>query len=257
MGFCLNTPYYQIPGSQPEPAFGAIMQMLLKSRVRLKLEAHEKKYDEDVNTYLAGLLVSYIDPSYLKAISEVLSHYDIDVFQAVSRAEDRYQAYWIYKVNADDLLVSVGIFRKIWQQAKADVIRMQQYYTSASEYQRRIYGKLTAVGEIQTKLAEGPDRYLAILADASNEYLHLVEQAQSDWPTNVGEWMRRYEQDLVVRSTQDELLDAYSAWLKGARDPETCQRLLDLVERLKVLDSTFEPETILSHLGMLQTPPKS
>ena len=72
MSFRLDTPYYQIPGSQPEATFGAIMEMLLKTRLKLHLETNQDLYEEDVNTYLAGLLVSYIDPQYLKAISQTL-----------------------------------------------------------------------------------------------------------------------------------------------------------------------------------------
>ena len=174
MSFNLDTPYYPIPGAQPEPAFGAIMEILLKTRLKLHLETSREWYDEDVNAYLAGLLVSYINPSYLQAISEVLSEYDIDVFQAVAQAEDRYHAYWIYKVNADDLLVSTGLFRKFEKESKGELVRMKRYYSSASEYQKKMYGKPTAVGEIQTKLADRSERYLAILAGARQDYLHFL-----------------------------------------------------------------------------------
>lgn len=239
MPFNLDTPYYQIPGSQPEATFGAIMEILLKTRLKLRLETNQELYDEDVNAYLAGLLVSYIDPHYLHAISEVLSRYDIDVFQAVARAEDRYQAYWIYKVNADDLLVSLGLFRKFHQTAQGELLRIKRYYSSASSYQRRIYGKLTAVGEIQIKLAEWTERYLTILTGARQDYLHFVEHRITPGGLT----------DFQLSETQDEFLDLYSHWLKGSRDSGLRQRLLELLERLKDLDPAFPVERVKNLLS--------
>lgn len=239
MSFNLDTPYYQIPGSQPEATFGAIMEILLKTRLKLHLETNQKLYDEDVNAYLAGLLVSYIDPQYLQAISEVLSQYDVDVFQAVARAEDRYQAYWIYKVNADDLLVSLGLFRKFHQTARGELLRIKRYYSSASSYQKRIYGKPTAVGEIQIKLAEWTERYLTILAGARQDYMHFVEH-----PVTPDELA-----DLHQSEIQDEFLDLYSHWLKGSRDSSLRQRLLELLEKLRDLDPAFPVERVKNFLS--------
>lgn len=250
MRFRPDTPYYPIPGSQPEATFGAVMEMLLKTRLKLHLETNQGIYDEDVNTYLAGVLVSYIDPKYLQAISDVLSQYDIDVYQAVERAEDRYHAYWIYKVNADDLLVSIGIFQNLRKGTPAGELgRIKRYYTFASEYQRRIYGKPTTVGQIQVKLAEATQRYLAILEGARREYLHLIERIHPGELDAFQQSLRTLEKDLQLKLKQDELLDAYSAWLKGLRNPDSRSRLLAILSELKELDPIFEPKVILSALG--------
>lgn len=248
MSFRLDTPYYQIPGSQPEATFGAIMEMLLKTRLKLHLETNRELYDEDVNTYLAGLLVSYIDPKYLKAISEVLSRYDIDVYQAVTKSEDRVQVYWIYKVNADDLLVSLGLFHRFWKQNQGELARMKRYYTYASEYQRRIYGKATAVGEIQTKLAGWSERYLEILASARSDYLHLIEQVKPEDLAAFCQRLEKLEQELPLKAKQDELLDAYLAWVKGSREPELRKRLFRLIDEMKQFDPNFQAEPLLSKI---------
>lgn len=250
MLFRPNTPYYPIPGSQPEATFGAVMEMLLKTRLKLNLENTPSGDDEDVNTYLAGVLVSYIDPIYLKAISDVLSQYDIDVYQAVEKAEDRYHAYWIYKVNADDLLVSIGLFQRTRKgPPEGELGRIRRYYTFASEYQRRIYGKPTAVAQIQMKLAQFPRRYLTILEGARKDYLHLIERVSPGELDAFQESVQALEKDLQLKYKQDELLDAYSAWLKGSRDPDSRKRLLTILEELQQLDCAFEPKAILSALG--------
>ena len=177
MAFRLSTPYYVLPGLQPEGTFGAILEMLLKARLDLQMEAASDLYDEDVNAYLGGVLVSYIDPRYLQEISEVVSKYDMDLHQAIDRAmPDRVQMYRIYKVNADDLLVSLGLFHRFWQEQKPQLVRIKQYYACASDCQKRIYGKATALAEIQAKLSEGTERYLTVLAQARRDCMHFIRQ---------------------------------------------------------------------------------
>ncbi len=248
MTFRLDTPYYQIPGSQPEATFGAIMEMLLKTRLKLHLETNRQVYDEDVNTYLAALLVSYIDPRYLASIAELLNRYDLDLYQAVEKSQDRAQAYRIYKVNADDLLVSLGMFRPLWQEERGKLDRMKRYYSSASHYQRRIYGKSTAVGEIQAKLAQGPERYLAILAGTSHDYFHFLECVHPQEMLHLVERFKEFERQLPIKKLQDELLDAFSTWLKEPRELALKERVERLAEELKRLDPTFETEPLLSRL---------
>lgn len=245
----LDTPYYRIPGDRPEGTFGAIMEILLRSRLKLQLDKEEGIYDEDVNAYLAGVLMSYIDPTYLSSVEEVLSKHDFDVFQAVQRTrEDRAHIYWIYKVNADDLLVSLGIFRRLWQEAKGELGRLKRYYAYASDYQRRIYGKVTAVGDIQNKISAGPERYLNILSEARNDYLHFLDQMGPSELAEFNQRIQQFEHETPVRSKQDEVLDAFSACLKEPSSLEMRQRLLALLEELKTLDPAFRPEFLLTRL---------
>ena len=193
MAFRLSTPYYVIPGFQPEGTFGAILEMLLKARLDLQMGADSDLYDEDVNAYLGGVLVSYIDPRYLQGVSEFLSKYNLDVHQAIDRAmPDRVQMYRIYKVNADDLLVSLGLFHRLWQEEKPQLVRIKQYYACASDCQKRIYGKPTALAEIQAKLSEGTERYLTILSQTRRDYMHFVQQVSDE---NWADFSRRLDQE--------------------------------------------------------------
>lgn len=247
MAIGLSTPYYPIPGWQPEGTFGAILGMLLKARLQLQMEQDAGQYDEDVNAYLGGVLVSYIDPKHFLAVSELLSRYDVDVHQAITRAgADRVQVYWIYKVNADDLLVSLGIFRQLWQEQRSELGRIQQYYGCASECQRRIYGKCTAVAEIQAKLAHDTERYLSILAQARKEYLHFVQQVGT---SQLREFAQGVEQEMPVLAKRDDLLDAYAAWMRDPSNPAARQELLRQVEELRRVDPEFRPDRILKQIS--------
>ena len=184
----LNTSCAVLPGSRPEAVFGAVLQMLLRARLDLRLDANGRLYEEDVNAYLGGVLVSYIDPRYLQEISEDLSRYDVDVYEAIDRAmPDRSRMYRIYKVNADDLLLSVGVFQPV-PEPRAELGRIKEYYACAAECQKRIYGRPTAVAEIQVKLAEGTQRYLSVLAQTRKDYLHFVHQISSE---ELGDFRKR------------------------------------------------------------------
>ena len=244
-----DTPYYPIPGSAPESTFGAIVEILLKVRIKMHLETSKERYEEEVNTYLAGLLVSYIDPKYLTAISEAVSKYDVDIHQAVSQApQDNVQAYWIYKVNADDLLLSLGVFQRLWSNAQGDVGKLKRYYSCASEYRRRIYGKSTSVGEIHSKLSEETERYLTILSGVRREYLHFVEHLKAEDLSEFKWALEQFEQELPLKAKRDEFLDAYSAWANSPNDKGLRDHLLMILEELKQLDPKFQPESILSKL---------
>ena len=126
------------------------------------------------------------------------------------------------------------------------MIRIKRYYTSASECQKRIYGRSTALAEIQVKLAEGTERYLTILSQARKDYLRFMEQVGAEQLTDLAQ---RIEKELPLRTKQDELLDVYSVWMKQPEDLEVRQRLLRVIEELKQVDPAFQADSILSNLN--------
>lgn len=247
MPFKPETPYHPIPRGQPEATFGAVVEILLKTRLKLRLTPQPDRNDEDVNAYMAGVLVSYIDPAYLAALQGWVSEYDIDVFRAADAADDS-RAYWIYKVNADDLLVGLGIFHGFWQEERGEVTRLRRYYTHASEYQRKIYRRPTAVARIQEKLSAGPERYLAILSSARSEYFHFYDRVRQEDLREFKSRLEAHAGTLPVKAQQDELLDAYSQWLHDQKSPERRRLLRQKIEALSAIDPDFRPESILNQL---------
>ena len=136
------------------------------------------------------------------------------------------------------------------EEPRGELVRMKRYYTCASSYQRQMYGKVTAVGEIQVKLAEAGERYLAILEGTQRDYLHLIEHLMR--PEDLKEFIRhlsQFEQDLPKMKILDQFLDAYSAWMKGSREPEIRTQLLQLLQELKQMDPAFHPEGLLEGIG--------
>lgn len=181
MGFRLNTSCAVLPGRGLEGTFGWVLRMLLKARLDLGMSDPPSIDEEGVNAYLGGLLVSYIDPQQLAAIAMDVAPRDTDLHLAIDQAmPDKARMYRIYKVNADDLLISLGIFHRFAPERRAQLPRIKQYYGCACEIQKRIYGKWTALAQIQAKLSEGTQRYLALLSQTRKDYLHFVEQISDE-----------------------------------------------------------------------------
>ena len=94
-----------------EPTFFFMMNCLLYSRLESGNPSNQNYYDEDVNVYLANLLMSFMNPEHHERTKKYLSRYDTDLFDKIQRSQDVRLKYTIYKTNADFLLISIGIFR--------------------------------------------------------------------------------------------------------------------------------------------------
>lgn len=175
----LKVPYFNLRRGQAEAVYGALVEILLKSRMTLRLDAPRGFNDEDVNAYLAGVLVDYIDAAPPPQARPCVAARDTDVFWQATRADDASHAYWVYKVNADDRLIDLGIFHPPGHPPgpKADAVLAQAraYYGLASAFNHRVHRRDTAVSDIFVKLAEGAERYVSILNQARRDYLSFVE----------------------------------------------------------------------------------
>jgi hypothetical protein len=241
----LEVPSYDLRKRDTEATYGVLVEILLKSRVAMALDTNADIYDEDVNAYLAGVLFGYLDPERQEGIRPCLAARDTDVFWEATREEGVYHTYWVYKVNADDRLVDLGVFHP--QQARTDAVlaQAQVYYGLAAEFNHRWHRRTTAVSEILDKLSHWTMRYVAILRQARRDYLQIVETMQSD---ELRGFQRRLELDrraLPLRAKQDEFLDLYAAWQRTGT-PELKTRLLALLAELRQVDPAFRGPDLLA-----------
>src|SRR3990167_7644436 len=144
----LRVPYFDLSKHETAAAFGAIVEILLKSRLKIQVETNKGFDDEDVNTYLAGVLFGYMDPKYQEAIRQFISDRDLDVFRFATRDDDSYRIYWVYKINADDRLLDLGLFRPQQSRVETVLAQTKTYYGFAAGYNHRLYGRATAVSDI-------------------------------------------------------------------------------------------------------------
>ncbi len=233
----LNVPYFNLSKRETEATFGVLVEILLKSRVRMHLETTREGYDEDVNAYLAGVLLEYIDPAYHASTRHYLADHDLDVFLEATR-EDSYHTYWVYKINADDRLVDLGIFQRQRDRQPAVLAQTSAYYEFAAGYNHRLYGRATAISDIMDKLARGTERYVSILQQARRDYLHFVSTLTDDELQALSRDLDQESHTLPLKAKQDDFLDAYSAWQRTS-DPAIRAKLLQLLDELRRIDPRF------------------
>src|SRR3989338_6350857 len=138
--------YFDIPKQERDSAISYLLHALLKSRSACQLPSNRDQFDEDVNIYLAHLLFACSLPDYLGAVKRYLNTSVSEMTNLIEQNDDRILRYFIYKVNADHLMVHLGIFqdlereRSLFGKSELQFSSMaQNYYRQAASYNRRIY----------------------------------------------------------------------------------------------------------------------
>lgn len=242
---------YHVDTKTRELAFSFMARSILRSRVAMGLDAQTERFDEDVNVYLAHLLLSFADPGALEITKAKISFYDVDLAQQVDRSRDRVEAYYLYKANADYLLFSLGILRHLEREEHLQRFglrprryanRARFYYLLASSCHQQIYRRPTSISEIFEKLSNQFHRYVAILNSLRSQFYSL-HQTLRDQPFTVFlDELKGFEQDLQGKRLMDEFLDAYSAWLKEPTDAAK-RRLDEAVTAVRALEPRFRFST--------------
>jgi len=180
--------YFDIPKQQRDSAIAYLLDVLLRSRGACNMQSNQDDlFDEDVNIYLAHLLFAASLPDYQEAVSRYVSTSVSEMTELVEKNNDRIVRYFIYKVNADHLMVHMGVFKGLETTHTAYGKSPEQYsslardyYHHASQHNRRIYRRRTAIGSVLEKLSDHFDRYLTILQVARKDFFHSSNQFNDD-----------------------------------------------------------------------------
>lgn len=239
--------YFDIGKQERDSAIRFLLGSILRSRVDLGLDRSIEEFDEDVNVYLAHLLFAIALPEYHELAEPYLSNESNDVLRWVQATEDRTIRYFIFKVNADHLLVHLAIFddlaanprHSIFQRSKQHFAEMGRlYYEQASNYHSRIYRKKTAVGDVLLKLARYFGPYSELLRTVRRDYLHFVTRFRDQAFDRFLQELGRYEQESVKRDQMDRFLDLYNEWLK-TKSPQAEAEIYRLLQELRKFDPEF------------------
>ena len=244
------TTYAPLAGSRfasTEQAQYFIMNALLYSRMEAGYPSNREFFDEDVNVYLANLLVSRIDPSP-GAVPDAVACADAALFEDAAARGDRAR-YELYRGCADALLVSLGIFRnargrrpssasRIAPPARTYIGRGKTYYAIASSLAATLARRGNAVADVLGKLSRGFERYLAVLSHLGGEHFGIVA-AISDGTLY---HLERSTNPALERSgaaeAYDRFLDQYSAYRRDPT-PRGKHLLADAARAVREFDPSF------------------
>ena len=206
--------------------------------------------DEDVNIYLAFLLLEATLPAFRERMERYSSRRDTDVFKMVEESQDNTLKYQVYKTNADHLLFSLGILHHVGHSVGPEAAFFEKtkqsyegyaktYYQFASEYHRLIYRKTTALTVVLSKLSHCFERYEQMLTLLRKEYLDFYHTQEEDFSKFLKE-LEQFERHLKLRERQDFFLDQYTRYLR-TKDPLLKESLLAALKEIQALDPSFVP----------------
>lgn len=238
--------YFDMNEHARERAVGFLLRSLLRSKLALLEPLDPVSHDEDVNIYLAHLMFAIATPEYHQVADRYLSPYNVEVEKMIEGADDAYIKYFIYKANADHLLIHLGIFQDLKDDAPRSHAMFQvnggdysgratTYYDMAAQLNQRIYRKQTAVGTVLLKLSERFDRYCDILKATRRDFFHFTNTVSDEQFASFMRELDRFEHTALLKSKQDEFLDLYKAWSEN-KNAELFERLKNLSQEIRKLD---------------------
>ena len=237
--------YFDIPKQERDSAIAFLLNTLLKCRTACQLPSNEQNFDEDVNIYLAHLLFAASLPDYQEAVRRYLSTNVSEMTELVEKNDDRIVRYFIYKVNADHLMIHLGVFhdletsRHLFGKSEKQYTSMaRDYYSQAADYNRRIYRRRTAIGSVLEKLAHGFERYQTILHFARKEFFHFANRFRDESFQRFCDDVNRYEYEELTNQAIDRFLDSYAEWIR-TKDMNAKFRLIDCARKLQEINPEF------------------
>ena len=239
--------YFDIDKQERDSAIRFLLGSILRSRVEMGLDRSMEEFDEDVNIYLAHLLFAIALPEYHELAEPYLSTESGEVLRWVKSTEDRTIRYFIFKVNADYLLVHSTIFDDLGKKPWRDLFHRSEkhfaelgrlYYEQASNYHTRIYRKKTGVGDVLEKLARYFDVYSELLRMVRRDYLHFVTRFRDQAFDHFVQELGRYEQESGRREKMDLFLDLYSQWLRN-KDPLLESKIHRTLQEIRQFNPEF------------------
>jgi hypothetical protein len=134
-----------------------------------EIKANEMKYDEDVNQYISLTLADIANPSSLAFANQYTVGIDDDVGQIAVSLRETIKTYFLYKINADFLLLNLGLFRpdtNILGEAYFD--KGESYYFAAASNLKAVRGGRSGMSDVLEKLSGGFGKYVEILRTMKN-----------------------------------------------------------------------------------------
>jgi hypothetical protein len=243
--------YFSLTSEDRESAIYFLLESILKAKDQVHGLTKALSFDEDVNIYMAHLLFAVSLPEYHDMADPFLSSNTNDVFEWVRETDDPMLRYFIFKVNADHLLVQSTIFNPDPQLAKRfplkkDVLNEKNeerlsaimYYNQAARFHAGVYDKKTGVGEVLGKIANQFDVYRHILAGVRDDYFKFIECFREQAFRHFLVKLSSYEKDHLQDIKMEQFLDAYQGWL-STKAPELKNKILHLAQELSQLNAQF------------------
>lgn len=135
------------------------------------VKENDLKYDEDVNQYITLTLADLANPQNLPLMNKYLVSLQSDIGQEAVGYDDSARKYLAYKVNADFLLLNLGLFNSASNLlGDAYFDKGETYYYSAASSLKAIKGGRSGLSDVMEKLSGRFGKYVEILRAMKNRH---------------------------------------------------------------------------------------
>lgn len=240
--------YFDAPNvSNKDVVINSLLNDFLAARERAKFPTNKESFDEDVNLYIAHLLFAISMPNYNGITEQYISLRESEVRVLADMAEDKYLKYFIFKVNADNLLVHLGIFQDLLYSDKPKTRSKtekqyledaQAFYDEAAQLNKKIYRRKTAIAEVLMKLSKNLPQYAKALSFMRKTYFLFHNRFEDNEFSEFLDHMKTYEKRMELEKKQNVFLDLYSQWLEK-KTPSLRQKINSICQELHEIDPSF------------------
>ncbi len=165
----------------------------------LAVKENDLKYDEDVNQYITLTLAELANPQTLSLVNKYLVSLESDIGQEAISFDDRAKKYLAYKINADFLLLNLGLLNpdsNLLGDAYFD--KGETYYYSAASSLKAIKGGRSGLSDVMEKLSKRFGKYVEILRAMKNRH----ENYFSFHVRIPGAELKQFEHELTVEAAK-------------------------------------------------------
>lgn len=218
-----NYLYFDMTTNERDSALRYLLTSILKTRKKHPFLNRKEASDEDVNVYLAHLLFAIALPEYHEMANPYLSKHSSDIMTWVNGTEDKTVRYFIYKVNADHLLVHTTLFHdlKTAERKTKSFFRSSEehyrelamlYYSEAAKYHQQMNRKKTGIGRVLEKVAADFGYYQRILEIVREDYFLFMSSFREKHFNEFLSEVSLYEKENFYDHKMDEFLTAFHEW---------------------------------------------
>lgn len=168
--------YTDLQSGRVETTEALFSDLFLKARIKTGQESskgyspdlegvkwNDRLLEDDVNVYIFQALGSLIDPVALKLMAEYAVSVHSDAGHRADKMRARSEKFLLYRVNADFLLLMLGMFKPAELPFHAYLDKGSAYYAAAAGYRQEIDGGRSPLVDVLEKLCIGFNRYVGLL----------------------------------------------------------------------------------------------
>lgn len=181
--------------------------------------------------YFAHLLFAMLLSDFHEMAEPYLSENSGVILKHIKATEDKTIKYFIFKVNADSILIRSAIYPEEYPNTVTKHSRelAKFYYEQAASYHARIYRKKTGVGQVLLFLYENYDPVFKFLKSFRYRYLAIIHKQISGTFCDFEKEFNDYDKEFARKVLIDDLLDFYNQ----AKDRKNYNEMKQLKERLQ------------------------